>query len=269
MVGGRVAPSQSLAFARIADGHVVRWRPSHGNHMAPCGRGERRLSRLLLLPYLCGTQKRIDCNSTGGTSAVHLVPAKASAVGNRRFAHQAVRAQGRRGRFPSQPDAGPSRPAVSVRTPTTAARRCPGDDFVGAEAPRVGPTGVAAASDALCSQADHGGNPQVASLAAIRHQTSTGGAAGRVDRSDPETSGKNGLDRDRRRLHQAAWEPIRARKQEAGSRSRESGDKRQLFAETALQLVSAYRAPALRRTSSGTWRTNSLTHLRVVLVFAV
>ncbi len=149
VVGRWVARSQSLAFARIADGHIVRWRPSHGDHMAPRGRGERRLSRLLLLSYLRGTQERIDCDSTGSTSAAHLALAKASAAGDRRFAHQAVRAKSRRGRCPSQPDAGPSRPAVSVRTRL-------GDDFVGAEAPRVGTTGVAVANDALRPPADYG-----------------------------------------------------------------------------------------------------------------
>ena len=44
--------------------------------------------------------------------AADAPPARASAVGDRRFAHQAVRAESRGRRRPSQPDPGPGRPAV-------------------------------------------------------------------------------------------------------------------------------------------------------------
>ena len=50
-----------------------------------------------------------------------LALARAAAVGDRRFAHQAIRAEGRRGRRPSQPHAGPGRPDVSC-TDTSGSR---------------------------------------------------------------------------------------------------------------------------------------------------
>ena len=79
--------------------------------------------------------------------------ARTSAVGDRRFAHQAVWAKGRRGGCPSQPDAGPGRSAVSVRP-------CLGHDFAGTAASEVGTDWPAAASDALCSQANDGDDSQ-------------------------------------------------------------------------------------------------------------
>ena len=60
--------------------------------------------------------------------------------------------------------------------------------------------------------------PRIASLAAVCHQAPTGGAAGRVARSDPEKSGKNRLDRHRRRLHQAAVPAARFEAPERGRR---------------------------------------------------
>ncbi len=101
----RVACSQSLAVARIAGGHVVRWRSAHGHHMAPRSGRQRRFSKLLLLSHLCGTQERIDCHATSSTSAANVALARTCAVGDRRLAHQAVRAEGRRGGRASQPDA--------------------------------------------------------------------------------------------------------------------------------------------------------------------
>ncbi len=82
-----------------------------------------------------------------------LAAARAAAVGDRRFAHQAVWAEGRRGRRPSQSDAGAGRSAVSVRTRL-------GHDLAGPAASAVGPAGVAAAGDALRPPADDGHDSQ-------------------------------------------------------------------------------------------------------------
>jgi len=205
MVDGRVARSQSLAVAGLDDGHVVGRRSPHGDHLAAGRRRQRRLSRLLLLPRLRRTQERIDRHAVGRTAAAGFALARTCPVGDRRFAYQAVWAQGRRGRpgeaglnppvAASQPDAGACRSTVFVRPHL-------GDDFVVAEASGVGLVGVAAASHAVRSPENHGCDSQVAPLAAICHQAAIGGAAGRVDRSSAEKSGKSGLDRHRRRLHQ-------------------------------------------------------------------
>ena len=131
VVGGGVARPQSLAAAGAAGRHPVCQRPTHGHHLAPHGGRQRRLPGLFLLSGGDRTQERIDCDSTGSTPAADLVPAPASAVGDRRLAHQAIWAQGRRGRCASQPDAGPGRFAVSVWP-------CLGDDLVGPAASEVG-----------------------------------------------------------------------------------------------------------------------------------
>ena len=78
-----------------------------------------------------GRKSESDCNSTGSTFAANVALARAGAAGDRRFAHQAVWAEGRRGGCPSQPDARPGRPAISVRT-------CLGNDLAGSEASRSG-----------------------------------------------------------------------------------------------------------------------------------
>ena len=45
-----------------------------------------------------------------------LAASRSASGGHRRHAHQAVRSEGRRGRHPPQPHAGPGRPKVSLRT---------------------------------------------------------------------------------------------------------------------------------------------------------
>jgi len=197
VVGGWVARSQSLAVADLDGGSVVRRRSPHGDHLAACGRRQRRLSRLLLLPRLPRTQERIDRHAVGRTSAAGFALAGAGAAGDRRLAYQAIWAESRRGRCASQPDAGAGRPTVLVRSHL-------GDDFSGVAASRVGSAGVAAASHAVRSPENHAHDSGVSPLAAVCHQAATRGASGRVDRSTAEKSGKNGLDRHRRRLHQAS-----------------------------------------------------------------
>ena len=150
---------------------------------APRRRGQRRLPGLLLLLGGPRTQERIDRRPVGNTSAADVAVARTSAAGDRRLANQALRAESRRCRRASQPNAGSGRSAVFVRP-------CVGDDFVGAQASAVGNHRLAAASAALCSQANDGNDPQGARLAAVCDQVAVGGAAGGVDRPAAETSGK-------------------------------------------------------------------------------
>jgi hypothetical protein len=188
VAGGRVARPQSLASAGAADGDFVCQRSSHGDDVVARRRRQRRLPRLLLLPRRRGTQERIDCDAALGAGAANIVLAGARAVGDRRFAHQAVWPAGRRRRCPSQSDPGPGRSAVFIRTRM-------GHDFAGPEASAVGPLGIAAASAAVRSPANDGDDPQVAPVGAICNQAPTGGAIGGMGRSNHENSGENGLQR--------------------------------------------------------------------------
>ena len=131
-----------------------------------------------------------------GPQAIVVVE-RAVAAGDRRFADQTVRPKSRRSRRPPQSDAWSGRSAFSVRPRL-------GYDFAGAAASPVGSGCAAAASNALCLQADNGDDSQMPGMAALRHQASVGGAIGRVDRPYPEKSGQNRLGRCRRRLHQSA-----------------------------------------------------------------
>jgi len=198
MVGVGTARPQSLAVAGVADGNAVCRGPSHGHHMAASSRRQRRLPRLLLLPFECRTQQQIDCFSIGNLGTADVAIAGAGAVGNRSRragTDQAVWAEGRRGGRASQSDTGSGRSALFVRSRL-------GHDFPCAAASRMGSAGIAAAGDALCPQTD---NPflidvaPVAPLASLRHQVAIGSSIGRVDRSHAERSGENGLGRHRRR----------------------------------------------------------------------
>jgi len=197
LAGCRIARPQSLAVAGVADGDAVRRGPPHGDHLAASSRRQRRLPRLLLLPRVRWTQQQIDCFSIGHLGAADVVVAGASAAGDRSRragTDQAVWAESRRSRCPSQSDARTGRSALFVWP-------CLGHDFPGAAAPQVGSAGIATAGDALCPQAD---DPylilrgQVAPLAPLRHQAAVGGSVGRVDRSHAEKSRENSLGRHRR-----------------------------------------------------------------------
>src|SRR3972149_2032709 len=59
VVGGRVARSQPLATAGVADGHPFCRRIAHRYQLAPRRRSQRRLPRLLLLPRPTRTQDQI------------------------------------------------------------------------------------------------------------------------------------------------------------------------------------------------------------------
>src|SRR3989337_3341847 len=95
VAGGRSARAQSLAFAGAAGWHSVCGWTADRNHLAAGRRHQRRLRRLLLLPGGPRTQDRIDCDTAGSTGARDLAAAGASVVGDRRFADEAVWAQGR------------------------------------------------------------------------------------------------------------------------------------------------------------------------------
>ena len=70
--------------------------------------------------------------------------------------------------------------------------------------PKWGPWHCRCGRCSMCGSKRWRRFPRIAPLGAIRHQVATGSTFGGVDRSDREKSGKNRLDRDRRRLHQAA-----------------------------------------------------------------
>ena len=199
VVVDRIARSQSLAVAGADRGHAVRPRLSHRDHLAPRRRGQRRLPGRLLLPGGPRTQERIGRQATGACSFAELATARTSAAGDRRLADQAVWAESRRCRCPSQPDTGSSRSAVPVRP-------CVGDNFAGAAASKVGARlACRSAGAALCSQANDGRRfPKCRGWQ--RFATKLQLAARLVEwiAPDSETNGKNCLDRDRWRLHQAA-----------------------------------------------------------------
>ncbi len=196
VVGGRVAWPQSLAAAGVAVGDALRRRSAHGDHLA-AGRGrERRLPGLLLLPGRRRTQERIGGDAAVGAGAVRVVPARAAVAGDRRFAHEALRPEGRRRGRSSQSDARSGRSAVSLWARL-------GHDFAGPAASALGFAGVAAAGIVVRPPADDRHDSQVPSLAAIRHQAAIGGPLGRVGRSALETSRKKRVARRRRRLYQA------------------------------------------------------------------
>ena len=76
------------------------------------------------------------------SASAAIAPARAAAAGHRRLAHQTLRAEGRRGRHPSQSHARPGRPEVSVRTHL-------GHAVAGAAASAVGRDGLAVAGHAV------------------------------------------------------------------------------------------------------------------------
>ena len=68
-----------------------------------------------------------------------------------------------------------------------------GHDFARRAASPVGSGGIAAASDALRSQANDGDDTQMRAMASLCDQASVGSAIGRMGRSHPEKSWGNGL----------------------------------------------------------------------------
>ena len=194
VVGSRIACSQPVATASAACGHSLCPRPSHRHHLAPRRRGQRRLPRLLLLPGGTRTQDQIRRHPVAASGAADLAASGSAPGGHRRHAHQAVRPEGRRGRYPPQPHAGPGRPKVSLRTYL-------GDPLAGRAASAFRGFGPAALGDALCPPQNDGQDSQVAGLD-VCHQARAGRPAGRVDRSDRQTSRENAVDRRRWRLRE-------------------------------------------------------------------
>lgn len=265
VAGGRVACTQSVAVAGAPGGHLVCQWPAHSDYLAPGSRSQRQLPGLLLLSGAGGTQEQIHRHAIGGVGAPHVVAARSFVAGDRRFAHQAVRADGGRCGRASQSHSRTGRSAVPLRP-------CLGNDLARFEASSMGCLGTAAAGHALCPQTDHGDDPQVAPLVSIRHQTATGRSVGGVDRFDPENSGKNGLDRHRRGLHQTAL-------LEAGFEASERRDRRPLAQRCGAPRPAAEKekgaTPSSRSTSqvrqeqdqlgqtsrSETWLANGRVHL--------
>ena len=133
LVGGGTAWSQSLAVAAAVAGHPVCQRTAHRDHLAP-GRGDsRRLRRLLLLPAALG--RKTKSVATRLLSCCCCGCCRSRAVGDRRHADQALRAEGRRGRHPSQSHARSGRPEVSLWTHL-------GDDLAGPAASAVATIGL-------------------------------------------------------------------------------------------------------------------------------
>ncbi len=181
-----VARSQSLAIAGADDGDSVRQRSSHRNDLVASGRRQQRLPRLVLLPYQRRTQQQFGRLATGSVGTPDFALAWAAAVGNRRFADPALRPASRRRRRASQSDARCGRSALFVRPYL-------GHDFARRAASPVGSGGIAAASDALRSQANDGDDTQMPAMASLCDQASVGSAIGRMGRSHPEKSWENGL----------------------------------------------------------------------------
>ena len=196
VAGGWVACSQSLAAAGAAGGHSLRPGTPHRYLLAPRRRCERRLPRLLLLPCPTGTQDQIGRHAAFDAPVADLAASRSAAGGDRRLAYQTLRAEGRRGRHPSQPHSGTGRSNLLVRTHL-------GHPLAGSAASALRRVGPAAASDALRPPEDHSHNPQVSPMEVL-HQAPPGGTTGRMDRSDRENGGQNTVGRRRWRLHQAS-----------------------------------------------------------------
>ena len=143
-----------------------------------------------------GRKAEFGRHATFSARAADLALARPAAGGHRRLPHQAVRAQGRRGRHPPQSHARPCRPEVSLWTHL-------GHAVAGPAASVVGRAGPAAAGHAVRPPEDDSHHPQEARLA-ISDQARTGGPLGGVDRNAGEKGGKNVVGGRRRRVHQGA-----------------------------------------------------------------
>ena len=78
------ARTKPLATAGAADGHSLRPRASHRDHLAPRRRHPRRLHRLFLLPRQPRTQDRIGRCAAFSAPAADLALARPAAGGHRR-----------------------------------------------------------------------------------------------------------------------------------------------------------------------------------------
>ena len=117
VVGGGVARPQPLATAGAVDGHSLRPRAADRDHVGsgPPGSATTYQDYYYFLAAL-GRKTKSVATQLLVVAAADLAAAGSAAGGHRRHAHQAIRAEGRRGRHPSQPHAGPGRPEVSVWT---------------------------------------------------------------------------------------------------------------------------------------------------------
>ena len=196
VAGGGAACPKPLATADPAGGHPLCPRATDRDDVAPGGRSQRRLPRLLLLPGGTRTQDQIHRHRVVAAGASDLAAARSASGGHRRHAHQAVRSQGRRSRHPPQPHARPGRPKVSLRPYL-------GDALAGRASSLLRCFGLAVAGHALRSPQDDGQGSEVARLD-VCHQARAGRPPGRVDRSDRQTGRKNVVDCRQRRLCEGA-----------------------------------------------------------------
>ena len=110
-----LGPAPLLAVAAASDRTAVRqWTP-HGVELVAGGRTQRRLPRLLLLPLYPWPQGRM----AGRNAVAHCCGGDRSggpySAGPRRYAQQALWAEGGRGRRAPQPDPRSGRRQVSLR----------------------------------------------------------------------------------------------------------------------------------------------------------
>src|SRR5690606_17633837 len=76
VAGGGLARPQSLAIAGAVVGHAAGKRPSDGHDVVAGCRSQRRLPRLLLLPYQPGTQRQNCCYATGRPGGARTAPSR-------------------------------------------------------------------------------------------------------------------------------------------------------------------------------------------------
>ena len=155
---GRAACPQSLATGRAPDGHPVCPGTPDRHHLAASRRGRRRLPGLLLQLGRSGTQEPIGRHATAWLAAAALAAAGSAADGDRRLAHEALRAKGRRGRHPSQSHTRTGRSKVSVWPYL-------GHPVPGAASSTLGAVGPALAGDAVRAGPDDGQDSCLSQLA--------------------------------------------------------------------------------------------------------
>ncbi len=163
MVGGWPARPQSLAVASVADRHFVRQWTSHGDHLAPSRWRQRRLRRLFtFLPALDARPNRLLRRLSYRYCRTLPLPKRLLLViddsPTKRYGPKVEGAD-----VHHNPTPGPADRPVCLRPYL-------GHDFAGTSASGVGNDWPASSSDALCSQANHGDDSQVAQLAAVCHR---------------------------------------------------------------------------------------------------
>src|SRR5262249_3336246 len=110
-----VARPPRLAPAAAAARRPLRPRPAHRGQLAARRRLGRRLPSVLLLPRQPGAKSRDGGRPAVAPGRPRPGARRAARVRPGRHADQTRGAEGRGGRYPPQPDAGPGRPEVPLR----------------------------------------------------------------------------------------------------------------------------------------------------------